>query len=396
MGEGSVLYFVTFIAKNLARRPVRSALTVLGLAVAVGGVIALLGISYNVERSVESSFDRRRIDLVVTQAGKSSGLNSDFREYMVDEARKLPDVAQVAGAIVNLIDVTRESGYTDQVMIQGWRPDNFGFEDLDVTAGRKLQPGDTRKTILGSTLAANLKKGVGDTVVFGRDDPDNPENRYEIVGVFKSFVVFEDGGAIIPLDDARKLTGMRITGFSVRLKKASPDSTEEIDRVRKQIEALRDPEDPSVRLAAQSPESYVSTVSHLKLIRAVSWLVSAIGLLIGVIGMLNTMVMSVVERTQEIGILRAVGWPRGRVVRMILGESVLLGVAAAVLGTVGAVAGSYLLTLSPKVNGFIHGGIAPVVIAEGLGLTVLIGVLGGAYPAFRAARLLPTEAIRHD
>jgi putative ABC transport system permease protein len=112
--------------------------------------------------------------------------------------------------------------------------------------------------------------------------------------------------------------------------------------------------------------------------------------------MLNTMVMSVLERTHEIGILRAVGWPRGRVVRMVLGEAVVLGLAAAAVGAAGAVATTYLLTRFPQVNGFIEGGIAPVVIAEGFGLTALIGLLGGLYPAIRAARLLPTEAIRHD
>jgi putative ABC transport system permease protein len=99
---------------------------------------------------------------------------------------------------------------------------------------------------------------------------------------------------------------------------------------------------------------------------------------------------------KEIGILRAVGWPPARVVRMVLGESVLLSLAGAALGTVGAVALTYLLTLSPRVSGFIQGGIAPVVIAQGLAITLAIGLVGGLYPALRAARLLPTEALRHD
>jgi putative ABC transport system permease protein len=389
------VYFLTFIVKNLSRRRVRSALTVLGLAVAVGGVIALLGISHNVERSVETSFERRRIDLVVQQAGRSSGLNSDFSEYFVQEARKIPGVT-IAEGVVQLIDVTRDSGYSDQVMLYGWKPDNFGYETLEFIAGRKLRPGDRRKVILGETLAGNIKKQVGDTVVFGRDDPDNPENRYEVVGVFKSPDVFEAGAAVVPIEDARDLTSVRVTGFSVRVDRTSPSSTAEVDEVRNRIESLSDPADPSVRLTARTPESFVNSLSHLQLVRAITWLVSAVGLLIGVIGMLNTMVMSVVERTQEIGILRAVGWPRSRVMRMVLGESLLLGLAAAAVGTVGAIAATYLLTLSPTVNGFIEPGVAPIVIAQGLGLTVLIGLLGGMYPAVRAARLLPTEAIRHD
>jgi putative ABC transport system permease protein len=302
----------------------------------------------------------------------------------------------VAEGVVDLIDVTRESGYSDQVMVYGWRDDNFGYEWMELTAGRRLLPGERRKVLLGSTVAGNLKKTVGDTVVFGRDDPGNWANRFEVVGVFKSADLLQAGAAILCLEDARELTSKRITGFSVRVARTDPESDAEVEEVRQKIEALEDPSDPSVRLAAQSPGSFVASLSHLRLLRASAWMMSALGLVIGVIGILNTMITSVVERTQEIGILRAVGWPPGRVVRLILGESVVLGLAAALVGAAGAVALTHLLALSPRVNGFIAGGVAPVVIAEGVGLTLLIALLGGAYPAARAARLLPTEAIRHD
>jgi putative ABC transport system permease protein len=390
------MYFVTFLAKNLLRRRTRTLLTVLGLAVAVAAVVAMMAVGSNIETAVERSFDTRRVDLIVQQAGRSGGLNSDFGEFFVEKAREIPGVS-VAEGVVNLIDVTRPSGSSDQVMIQGWRADNFGYDDLTVLAGRRLAADDRRKVMLGRTLAGNLGKGVGDTVIFGRDDPDDPSNRFEVVGVFDSPVVFEQGAAIVPMDDARALTGMRVTGFSVRVARAEgADHDATVEGVIKQIEAIRDPSDPTVRLSAQRPESYVRNLSHLRLLRAVSWLVSALGLVIGVIGMVNTMVMSVVERTQEIGILRAVGWPPARVVGMVLGESVLLAVAAAVLGTLGAIAATHLLTKMPQVNGFIEAGVAPRVAVQGFGLTVLIGLLGGLYPAVRAARLLPTEAIRHD
>jgi putative ABC transport system permease protein len=390
------MHFTTFIMRNLTRRPTRSALTVLGLAVAVASMIALLGITSNVEHSVASSFEHREIDLIVQQAGKTSGLNSDFSEYFVDQARKIKGVKEIAWAVVNMIDVTRDSGYTDQVMIQGWRPDNFAFADMEIVAGRKIEAGDQRKVMLGSTLANNLNKKVGDTVVFGRPEAGNTENVYEVIGIFKSQIVFEDGSAIVPLEDGRRLTGMRVTGFSVRVDKPNPESEAEVKAVREQIEAIRDPEDPSVRLQAWTPSEYTNSLSYLKLIRAITWLVSAIAMVIGVIGLLNTMAMSVLERTQEIGILRAVGWPPRRVIRMILGEATLLSLAAATVGTIAAAGGMYLLTLSPKVNGFIESGLTLEVIAKGFTITFLIGLLGGVYPAFRAARLLPTEAIRHD
>jgi putative ABC transport system permease protein len=389
-------YFSTFILKNLTRRPTRTVLTILGLALATASMITLLGISNNAERAVQTSFEQRGIDLIVQQAGRSSGFNSDFTEYFVDETKKIPGVKQVASAVVNLIDVTRDSGYSDQVLIQGWNKDNFGFEVLDIISGRKFEPGEIHKVMLGNSLAKNLNKKVGDTIVFGRQDSRNNENVYEVVGIYKSGIVFQDGSAVVSIADGRRLTGMRVTGFSVRVDKSNPDSIAEIEAVREKIEALQDPQDPSVQLSAQTPATFITSLSHLRMVKALTWVVSIVAMLIGMIGMLNTMAMSVLERTQEIGILRAVGWPPRRVLRMILGEATLLSLIAAAVGTAGAWVGLHLLTLSPKVNGFIEGRLAPVVIAEGIAITLLIGLLGGMFPAFRAARFLPTEAIRHD
>jgi putative ABC transport system permease protein len=384
------MYFVSFILKNLSRRPIRTALTVLGLAVAVGSMIALLGVSDNVEKSVEAAFDTRRVDLIVMQKNKPLGLDSDFSEDLVEATRAIPEVARASEGVVSNANMVGREGI--QFLVQGWKPDNFGFEDLDMIEGRMLQAGDEHKVMLGRTLALNLDKKVGDTVTFVAD-PDHP---YEVIGVFKSHVVFEDGGAIVPFKDGQALTGKRVTGFSVRIKRSSADATAEVEAVKEKIDALRDPKDPTARLDAQSPEKYVQSVSQLKLIRAVSWLVSVIAFVIGVITMLNTMAMSVMERTQEIGILRAVGWPRARVLVMILGESVFLALAAATVGTLVAAGGLYALTRSPRVNGFIESGLSPLVIVMGTVITVFIGVVGGAYPALRAARLLPTEALRHD
>src|SRR5439155_10429551 len=120
------MYFVSFVLKNLLRRRVRTALTVLGLAVAVGSMIALLGVSHNVERSVEAAFDARRVDLVVMQKGKPLGLDSEFREYFVEETLKMPEVDRVSEGVVGNANMLRDSGVVDDtiLLVQGWKPDN--------------------------------------------------------------------------------------------------------------------------------------------------------------------------------------------------------------------------------------------------------------------------------
>jgi putative ABC transport system permease protein len=386
------MYFVSFVLKSLTRRPIRTALTVLGLAVAVGSMITLLGISHNVETAVAESFERRGADLIVLESGKPSQLDSDMDQAVVERVRAIDGVEGVDAALVAMLDITRpSSGSVIPALCLGWPPENFAYDDIRVVAGRKLRPGDTGKVMLGATIAESLRQSVGGTIIL-KEEP------FEVVGIYQSFTVFENGAVVILLTEAQRLANRpgSISGFSVRVRKTTADPGAEVEAVRRKIQALTDAKGKSERFSVQTVGEYIHTSSHIRIVRAMVWMVSVVALVVGVISMLNTMVMSVLERTHEIGILRAVGWPRGRVVRMVLGEAVVLGLAAAAVGAAGAVATTYLLTRFPQVNGFIEGGIAPVVIAEGFGLTALIGLLGGLYPAIRAARLLPTEAIRHD
>ena len=98
------MYFVTFILRNLTRRPVRTVLTVLGLAVAVGSMVALLGISHNVSRAVAESFERRGVDLVVIAGGVTDQLSSDLDQGLTDKIRQIPGVTGVDTAMLELID----------------------------------------------------------------------------------------------------------------------------------------------------------------------------------------------------------------------------------------------------------------------------------------------------
>jgi putative ABC transport system permease protein len=252
------------------------------------------------------------------------------------------------------------------------------------TPSRLLQPGDGRVVLLGRLLADSLGQGVGDDVEILEGES------FRVVGVYDGYSVFENGALVIPLADLQSLVDKpsQATWFYLNLEQ--PGDAAATDAVSQEIERIDN------NLQAMRTADYVEADARLNLARAMAWMTSAIALVIGGIGMLNTMIMSVFERTQEIGILRAIGWKKGRVVRMILLEALVLSVAGAVLGTAGALALTRLLSRLPAVSGIVGDAIEPRVIAQGFVIALGIGLFGAAYPAWRSARLLPTEALRHE
>jgi putative ABC transport system permease protein len=382
------MWFLTFLLKNLFRRKLRSALTGTAVAVAVGTLVGFLGVSDGFERSTVEAFEKRGVDLVVIAGGVIDQLSSDLDERIGDRLLQIRGVRTATPGLIELVELHKGNSVIGTV-VQGWRLDNPGFGDLEILSGRGLQADDRRGVIIGHNLARGLNKQVGDTIEIQRED-------FHVVGVFQSFTVFENGGAIVLLPEFQALMARKhsVTGFSVVLDhgEGAPD----VGTVRAQIEALADVRGRSLGLSAQPTKDYANSSVPIRMAHAMAWLTSVIAVVIGSIGMLNTMIMSVFERTKEIGLLRAVGWRQWRVVRMILGEALLLSLAGAVFGTLAAVALTRWLTTFPQAAGFVAGDIAPGVILEGFIMALLVAVVGGAYPAYRAARLLPTEALRHE
>jgi putative ABC transport system permease protein len=372
--------FISLIAKNVMHRPVRTVLTTLGLAVAIASVIILVGISWNFENSFLAIYRTKGIDLVVVRAGSSNQLSSSLDISLGEKLRKIEGVAEVAPSLVDT--VAFEEKNLVSVLVDGWVPGSILFRGIRLLEGRALEPGDKKAVMLGRVLALTLDKKAGDSVTIAGEP-------FQVVGIFESDSWFENGSLTMPLATLQSMMGRenQVTGFLIEAKSSDARS---IDSLRKRIEST------IAGVAATPARDHVMGDTQIRLSRAMAWTTAAVALVLGSVGMLNTMLMSIFERTREIGILRAVGWRRRRVLALVLGEALVIALIGTTLGAVLAVVGLRVLTLAPTARGFIDPNLPPEVLLIALVMGVGLSLLGGLYPAARAAALEPTEALRYE
>jgi putative ABC transport system permease protein len=382
------MLFLEFVLKNILQRKARSALTILGVALAVSAVVALVGIADGFERSFRELYEKRGVDLLVARAGSSEHLSSSLPQQIGEQIRKLDGVESVSAGLVDVVSFPEAN--VSVASLQGWEADSFLFKGLKMIDGRQLAAGDDGGVMVGTVLARNLGKKAGENLKIA-------EQEFVIVGIYESFNPLENGSVIMLINSLQTLMDRpnQVTGFQVVLKNV-PDKKAALESIRREIEALRSPKGRLWGVAATPTADYVKNTSQIQMAHAMAWMTSAIALAIGAIGVLNTMIMSVFERTREIGILRAIGWRKSRVVRLILYESVVFSIAGALVGIFGAIVLTRALTYWPAVNGIIRGDVAPEVMVQGFVIALAVGLIGGVYPAYRGAHLLPTEALRHE
>jgi len=373
--------FSTVVLKNVIRRPLRAALTVSGVAMAVGAVVALVGIAQSFEISLRNVYESRGVDLMVVRSGSVQRMGSVLNEGLGAKIARLPGVKEVVPCLFETVSF-EDAGMLG-VAIQGMPIESSPLAQIKVIAGRRIEPADRRAVMLGRVLAANLDKKAGDAV-----EPVKGQ-AYRVVGICESFNVFENGSMIMTLGDLQELMDRKgeVTYFSVTADRKDRAALEEL---RRRIEAL------APALQALPTREYADSSVEIRTARAVAWLTSTIAVLIGAVGMINTMLTAVFERTRELAVLRAIGWSKFQVMKLVMLESLLLAAVGAVAGTLLAMALTLVICRLPASGGLVSGNIAPAVMLQGLAIAIVVGVLGGAYPAYRAARLMPTVGLRHE
>ncbi|MCA9217902.1 MAG: ABC transporter permease [Planctomycetales bacterium] len=373
--------FISLVYKNLTRRPARTLLTISGLATAVAAVVSLMGIAQGFQKSFADIYESHGVDLVVSRKGAADKLSGAMDGSTPAKLLQVEGVTQAGALLIDAMSLEEDEVYGLPVM--GIPPDSFMMDDYRISDGTKITSSDERVTLLGSQLAERIGKRVGDDVVFFE------EEKFKVVGIYESYSTWENGSMIIPLSQLQRLSDRdnQITFVNVKL---ASQTTDAVEKTRQAIEAI----DPT--FSAMPTRDFVKNDARIQIAGAMANMTSLIALFIGAIGMLNTMITSVYDRTRELGILRAIGWKRYRVIGMILSEACLLSAVAALIGATFGVICTRLLSQLPAVSGVISPHISFAALLQGFAIAIVIGLLGAAYPAYRAACLLPTAAFRHD
>jgi putative ABC transport system permease protein len=368
-----------FAWKNLGRRRLRTLLTLCGIGMAIGAYVALVGFSRSFEHEWLRLYESSGTDLAVVQ---KTFMNTSVEESADATLRTIPGIDTATPMIFNMMDITPEVN----ALVYGWRADSYEFSALTMKSGQSFHDGK-REVILGDLLAASLNKQAGDTL-------EIQGSQFTVTGIYHGGSALEAGAMIMPLGVLQQIASLqgKVTAFHVRLKPA-PNGTSPEDwrkQTQQQIEAAL----PGLRAIPAAERA--KTNQFVVLAHAAAWGTSLIAIIIGILGITNTMAMSVFERTREIGILRALGWKRWRILLLIQTEAAALGFAGGIVGMAAGWGALRVLATLPQTAGIVSSGFPPLLLLEALGVAVLAGLLAGAIPAWRGSGLSPVEALRHD
>lgn len=397
--------FRSLIIKNIFRNKSRSALAIFGIAIGVAAVIGVGLLTDGLSSSTQNALTAGAADFSVIAAtsgdggtggpggdgGQGGGMGSQqlINESYVSQIQQISGVNNAVGVLRTMTDMSNSTSnstdtdggnFRSMTTLIGIDSNAISMDDIVITNGSVYSNGEN-EVIIGTTAAERSNKTIGDTISISNQT-------FEIVGIYETGNFQDDSGIVMSLDTLQNITNN--TGeVSLILVKADngTDATELSSTIEDKF---------SDELTTSTSLSGMERMNQgLDIINTGAWAISLVAILVGGIIVVITMLKAVSERTREIGVLRAIGWTKKRIMKMIIGESLLLSLIATVVGIVVGVGIVEILSTTQLMPGIMPS-FSALLFLKGIGVALLLGILGGIYPAYRASKLKPTEALRYE
>jgi len=372
---------------NLLRHRNRTAISLIGIVIGVVAIIGLVSMVDGLLSDVQKAFSQ--VQGIMVMQKDNPPYFSYINESLGDEIEKIPGVRVAVPEILTFANSVEDKpldfGPTStRLMGIDWseqqRATSLGING-EIIKGRILRSGDSGFVVVGSAVLDDYDKFLGNKIKI------NGKN-FTIVGVYETDSPLVNNGVFFAIDDLRDLTSFpKDKGSFFNINLVNPEDDQKIIKL---IE-FRFGESESISAYASSDLSnqFGEIISILRLLVIA---VTGIAAIVAGIGIINTMLMSVVERFKEIGSLKAVGWTNSNIVLMVLYESTFIGLLG---GTIGVILG-YAVSISVGEAFGLTINASPMLLSQAFAFAVFIGIFAGIYPAYIASKMDPIAALRAE